>query len=101
MRHDEFQIGLPFWCGGKRWRCTDVGTRVIIAISLEPHEIVEIQLSAADRVVRERRSVTEEPSWLRGPPFAVPEQIFDEHDMQGCSLSDDDDASPREVSARR
>jgi hypothetical protein len=32
-RHDEFQIGLQFWCGSKRWRCTDVGTRVITATS--------------------------------------------------------------------
>ena len=29
-------------CGQKRWRCTDVGERVVIAISLEQHEVVEL-----------------------------------------------------------
>jgi len=42
MKHSDFRIGLEFWCGEKRWRCTDVGTRTIAAISLEPHEVVEL-----------------------------------------------------------
>ena len=101
MRHDEFQIGLQFWCGSRRWRCTDVGTRVIIAISLEPHEVVEIQRSAADSgAVRERKYVTGDPSSLRGPPFAIPEHVFDEHDMKGCSLTLDDEDSPCSAPAR-
>jgi len=31
MEHKEFAIGATFWCGGGLWRCTDIGTRVIIA----------------------------------------------------------------------
>jgi hypothetical protein len=42
MKHSESRIGLEFWCGGKRWCCTDVGTRVVTAISLEPHELAEM-----------------------------------------------------------
>jgi hypothetical protein len=42
MKHSDFRIGLEFWCGQKRWRCTDVGTRIITAISLESHEVVEL-----------------------------------------------------------
>jgi hypothetical protein len=40
MAHGDFSIGSEFTCGGKRWRCTDVGTRVIVAICLEPREMV-------------------------------------------------------------
>jgi hypothetical protein len=29
MEHVEFRIGEVFFCGGKRWRCTDIGTRII------------------------------------------------------------------------
>ncbi len=35
MKLSEFEIGKTFWCGGRPWRCTDIGTRVIIAILLE------------------------------------------------------------------
>ena len=28
MRLSQFHIGLDFWCGGKRWRCIDVGSMV-------------------------------------------------------------------------
>lgn len=56
MRHDEFRIGLEFYTATKRWRCTDIGTRTIIAIAL----------TAPDE------------SWYNGPPYAVPEIVFDE-----------------------
>lgn len=48
-----------------RWRCTDIGTRVIVAIPL----------NRADS------------SWYNGPPYAVMEVVFDEHDIKGCSLN--------------
>ena len=86
MKHSAFRIGLEFWCGDNRWRCTDVGTRVIIAISLEPHEVVE--LSKSDGAVgasRTRRYVTDDPDWLAGPPYQIPERVFDEYDIEGCS----------------
>jgi len=79
MRHGEFQIGGIFWCGGQRWRCTDVGTRVITAIQLD-HE--------------------DDQSWYDGPPYAVAEVVFDEYDLEGCSLEPDPDdvASPSHAS---
>lgn len=64
MRHSDFAIGETFWCGGRAWRCTDKGTRTILAIELS-HE--------------------EDPSWYNGPPYAVAEAVFDEDDMMGCS----------------
>jgi len=93
MTHDQFSIGLQFWCGTKRWRCTDVGSRVIVAISLDPHEVVEIERIVGQQgQAHERRFETNEPSWLNGPPFAVVEHVFDEHSMEGCSLTPDVDA---------
>ena len=54
---DEFTTAQ----GTKRWRVTDVGTRVVVAIQLEP---------GADSL----RYV--------GPPYAIAEVVFDEHDLK-------------------
>lgn len=64
MKKDDFHIGLEFYTGSGKWRCTDIGTRVIVAIRLDK---------------------TDE-SWYNGPPYAVAEMVFDEYDMAGCSL---------------
>lgn len=63
MDYSDFTIGAEFFPTAGRWRCTDIGTRVIIAM----------QLNAPD------------PSWYNGPPFAVTEVVFDENDLKGCS----------------
>lgn len=68
MRHDECHIGLEFYTATKRWRCTDVGTRTIVAIALD----------APDE------------SWYNGPPYAVREMVFDEYDLDGISVSPED-----------
>ncbi len=88
MKRSDFAIGRKFWCGGKRWRCTDVGTRVIVAICLEPHEIATSSPGSG-----EVGSVTDDPKWLNGPPYAVAESVFDEHDIQGCSIAADAEVS--------
>jgi len=86
MEHCEFHIGLEFWSGGKKWRCTDVGTRVVAAISLEPHEVVEItSVGGNEDRARERRYLTNDPSWHIGPPYPVLEHLFDEDDQETCS----------------
>jgi hypothetical protein len=92
MKHDEFRIGQQFRCGGRRWRCTDVGSRVIAAICLEPHEVVTVETdkdNPANR--REYRSMTDDPSWLIGPAYKVAEEVFDEYDIEGCSLTAQED----------
>ena len=63
MQIIDFKIGSEFLCGEKRWRCTDIGTRVVVAICLDSHD---------------------DPSWFNGPPFAVPETVFDESDVRSC-----------------
>jgi len=54
MKRDDFQIGLEFYTGAGKWRCTDIGTRVIVAIKLDK---------------------TDE-SWYNGPPYAVAEAVL-------------------------
>jgi len=65
MEHSQFAIGTEFFTAGGRWRCTDIGSRVIVAIKLDAPD----------------------DTWYSGPPFAVEECVFDEKDLQGCSLS--------------
>jgi hypothetical protein len=67
MEHKDFAIGQTFLgSAGFKWLCTDKGTRTISAIMLDPDK---------------------DESWFVGPPYAVEEVIFDEHDMQSCYLS--------------
>ena len=82
--------GVDFWCGGRRWRCTDVGTRTVVGICLEPHETVSVTRDV-DAGGMTTRTIMTDDSWLVGPPYAVAEEVFDEHASEGCSLSPDED----------
>lgn len=64
MKKEEFKLGTKFYTATGKWRCTDIGTRVIVAIHLnqEGHEN------------------------YNGPPYSIPENVFDEYDLEGCSL---------------
>ena len=66
MKVSDFKIGLDFWMSGKQYRCTDIGSRIITAIHLNPDQGL---------------------SWLKGPPYAVVEQVIDENDMPACMKS--------------
>lgn len=89
MTHEEFRIGMEFWCGGRRWRCTDVGTRTVVAVCLERHDVVTITGDVAAGDTTTTPTTTTDDSWFAGPPSAVPEEVFDEHSIQDCSLSRD------------
>ncbi len=68
MKHSDFLIGRDFQCGPRRWRCTDIGTRVIIAVMLDHNK--------------------DDQSWYNGPPYALLETVFDEYDLPGCCAYD-------------
>ena len=68
MRKSDFQIGTEFFTGAGKWRCTDVGSRVIVAIRIDDQD----------------------PRNLAGPPYSVAECAFDEYDLDGCSLDPSD-----------
>lgn len=74
MQHRDFRIGLEFVTETGRWRCTDVGSRVIVAIPLDAPDT----------------------SWHNGPPYAVSEIVFDEDDVEGCSVARPATVAPRE-----
>jgi hypothetical protein len=54
MTHSDFAIGDAFVTTSGTWRCTDIGTRTVIAIKV---------------------SDGEDASWFRGPPYAVAEMV--------------------------
>ena len=60
------ELGVLCDRDGKRWLCTDIGTRTVAAICLE--DIPK-----------------DDPSWRNGPPYAVAEQVIDENDLTACS----------------
>src|SRR5262245_46057631 len=77
MEFSDFKIGEDFTTalGEKRWRCTDIGTRVIVAVDVK--QVLELQ-----------------PKGLGRPPYIVQEIVFDEYDFEGCEpvteLDDED-----------
>ncbi len=66
MKLEEFKIGERFYLYHKEYLCTDVGTRTAACIYVSTH-------------------VSEDTSWLKGPPYAVQEVVFDEHDIVMCT----------------
>lgn len=69
MNLRNFHIGLEFFAGaGFRWRCTDTGSRTVLAIRL----------------------IGRTPDWLVGPPYIVDEVVFDEREMEHCYLTQED-----------
>ena len=95
MKHSEFKIGSIFYCGGRTWRCTDIGTRTIVAIRID-----RVEIGSDDP--RHRRTISgreaEAEGWFNGPPYAVAEHVFDENDLEGCQL---DDGTSRAADLRR
>ena len=65
MKHSDFEIGKYFTTaeGTILWKCTDIGTRTIVAI--------EIDVGADD-------------DKYKGPPYSVVEVVFDTYDFPAC-----------------
>ena len=64
MKIEDFRIGDSFYTATGRWVCTDVGSRVIVAVKYE--EFVDPQKGNS-----------------AGPPYSVAETVFDEYDLEG------------------
>ena len=89
MGKDEFSIGLEFWSGDRQFRCTDVGSRTIVAIRVDSTEITIYQAGrSSTRALG--RAEAEASGVFSGPPYGVAEIVFDEDDLEGCSLARDD-----------
>lgn len=85
MRHADFVIGREFRFSDRTWLCTDIGTRVIVAIRVDHVEVGGIP-AQPHRILT--RAEAEAQRWFNGPPYAVLESVFDEYDFEGCSLDD-------------
>jgi hypothetical protein len=66
MRHEEFRIGMEFWGGGRRWRCTDIGTRVVVGVCLEPHEVVTVTGKFDESGTTTTGTIAADDSWIAG-----------------------------------
>jgi hypothetical protein len=82
MELSDFAIGETFWTHAGAFRCTDVGTRVVVAVKLGPREIGRAE--KVDGELRITKRIDDDPSWLNGPPYAVEEVVFDENELLGC-----------------
>ena len=94
MRHPEFRIGDIFFCGGKRWRCTDIGSRIVAAICLDGVNVVTYSpVSRRQSHSRLGAEKADSEGWFKGPPYAVTESVFDEYDQKGCSTEEESSTS--------
>jgi hypothetical protein len=83
MKLSDFKIGEEFWDGDRQWRCTDIGSRVVVAMRVDR---VEIGSSAPQRPRTLSRTEAEAEGWFNGPPYSVAERVFDEDDQEGCTV---------------
>jgi hypothetical protein len=86
MQHKDFVIGATFWCSGRHWRCTDIGTRTIIAMRIDS---VNVESTDPELCRTLGYAEAEADGWFKGPPYAVAESVFDEHFLVACSLEPD------------
>jgi hypothetical protein len=82
MELSDFAIGETFCTHAGAFRCTDIGTRVVVAVKLGPREVSRAE--SVDGEVRITKRIDDDPSWLNGPPYAVEEVVFDENELLGC-----------------
>ena len=88
MKHSDFSMGTVFWTGSGKWRCTDIGTRTIVAIHLDPVEVVQGPSEKEIYLLTEVQAA--EDGWFDGPPYAVGESVFDENDLEGCYFTQEE-----------
>jgi hypothetical protein len=87
MTFDEFEIGMEFVCGDRVFRCTDKGTRTVIAIRVDQVETETLHEDGRRTKQILSRSEAEEQGWFNGPPYAVAELVFDEYDLETCEIT--------------
>ena len=83
MDHSCCQIGTEFRCGEKIYRCTDVGSRSIVAIRVDGVEVSTMSNGDISTKIL-ARSEAETDGWFNGPPYAIAEIVFDEYDLEDC-----------------
>jgi hypothetical protein len=65
------------------FRCTDIGTRTVIAVRINCVEVSGKDDKGISTKVLSR-SEAESQGWFNGPPYAIAEFVFDEDDLEAC-----------------
>jgi hypothetical protein len=81
MELSDFVIGETFWTHHGAFRCTDIGTRVVVAVKLGPRAVSRAE--SVNGELRITNRIDDDPSCLNGPPYAVEEAVFDENELVG------------------
>lgn len=85
MNKNEFYVGLCFYMAGSKYRVTDIGQRVVIAIKLQLRfEATKYNPSRGEHVAY-YKEVGE--SYYSGHPSCYIEFVINEYDMHTCSLT--------------
>lgn len=75
MKLEEFEIGKPFfYLAGQQFLCTDIGTRAVFGIPFPHEEFQPLEIKTQE-------------FWMKGPPYMVEEEAFNERKMEQCYLS--------------
>ncbi|MCY3023182.1 MAG: hypothetical protein NTW87_29750 [Planctomycetota bacterium] len=74
-----FRAGECFHLGGRKYLCTDVGSRTVSAVCLSGIAVVK-----NGRPVKLTEEEARRQGWLNGPPYALPELTLDEWDIEAC-----------------
>ena len=91
----EFKIGTPFYVAPLKYLCTDIGTRTVVAILMEPVEVINPSTGEVTAVLKEPQARA--ANLFKGPPYLLPEVVFDEEMMDACdTIMDPDFASDSE-----
>ena len=87
MQHSDFKIGTEFKMADARYRCTDVGTRIIVAIRIDKVIVGSIEDTLRGSKTTELgHADAARQGWFNGPPYAVTEHVIDEDDLPACTL---------------
>jgi hypothetical protein len=84
MKHEDFSIGTEFRFNAQSWKCTDVGSRTIVAICTT--EVWRTRTRANTGIKERYRLQVVDKQVLAGPPYGVSEQVFDERALADCLL---------------
>lgn len=84
-KHD-FYIGCEFTMNERRWRCTDVGTRIITAIRIDSIDVGSLYGGPRPQQSTLNYEEANKQGWFNGPPYACAEVVFDENDLDACEI---------------
>ncbi len=92
----DFSIGVFFRCADELWRCTDIGTRTVVAV-----QWTNVYLRKRSAVSGKEYALLgpfdlrkEQQDWTKGPPYLLAEEVFDETDFCAMELVADPDSGP-------